>query len=222
MRYVQIVPPPGAGPEGDPDRPATDEQRAAAVDFLQHAVGQGRLTLGEFVDRLDVVLAVRTRAEVQTAIADLPAEQPIVGSSTPASAYSVFGDVRMRGRWRLRAHNRGATVFGDVRYDLRDCVCSESEVRIEGWTVFGDVDVVVPEGVEAELAGFTIFGDRTMTLAPVPRQPETPLVRVRGLTLFGDVRLRSAGPGEQSAGWRAMRHALRHSPPRHLPPRPRG
>ncbi len=48
-------------------------------------------------------------------------------------------------------------------------------MRIEGWTIFGDVVVVVPEGVEAELSGFTVFGDRTTNLAPVPRQPETPL-----------------------------------------------
>lgn len=216
MRDVQIVPPSGPPAGGDPAAPATDAQRAAAVDVLQHAVGQGRLTLGEFVDRLDVVLAVATRGEVDAALADLPSDAPLVGASTPASSYSVFGDVAMRGRWRLRSHHRGATLFGDVRYDLRACLCTESEVRIEGWTVFGDVVVVVPEGVEAELSGFTIFGDRSTTLAPVPRQPETPFVRVQGLTLFGDVQLVSAGPGEQTSGWRrAMRHVLHPPPPPH-------
>lgn len=215
MRDVQIVPPSGQPAAGDPAAPATDAQREAAVDVLQRAVGQGRLTLGEFVDRLDVVLEVRTRGEVDAALADLPSDAPLVGSSTPTTAYSVFGDVAMRGRWRLRAHHRGATLFGDVRYDLRECLCTESEVRIEGWTIFGDVVVVVPEGVEAELSGFTIFGDRTTNLAPVPRRPETPYVRVRGLTLFGDVRLVSAGPGEQASGWRrAVRHVM-HPPPPH-------
>lgn len=214
MRYVHIVP--SLDPDGDPAAApaATDDQRAVAVDALQHAVGQGRLSLGEFMDRLDAVLAVHTAAEVAAVTADLPTAQPIVGSSGPASAVSVFGDVRMGGRWRLRAQHRGITVFGDVRYDLRDCVCSESEASIQGWTVFGDVVFTVPEGLEAELSGFTIFGDRTATLAAVPRQPETPLVRVQGVSLFGDVRLVSAGPGERAVGWRrALVRGVRPPPP---------
>ena len=62
--------------------------------------------------------------------------------------------------------------------------------------------VVVPEGVEAEVAGFTIFGDRRLDLAPVPRRPYTPIVRVRGRTIFGDIRVVSAKPGEATSRWR--------------------
>lgn len=190
---VEILPRPpdlgGPGPRGEP----TDEQRATGVDILQRAVGEGRLTLGEFVDRLDVVLAAATASELHAAVSDLPTALPVVGSSAPTSSFSVFGDVRMTGRWRLRERNRGVTVFGDVRFDLRECVCSEPEASIEGRTLFGDVVVVVPEGVEAELSGFTIFGDRRLELAPAPRQPNTPVVRVHGLSLFGDLRVTSAG-----------------------------
>lgn len=190
-----------------PDREPADEQRAAGVDVLQEAVGEGRLTLGEFIDRVDVVLAAATTAELHAALADLPRTLPVVGSSSPPASFSVFGDVRVSGRWRLRERNRGVTVFGDVRFDLRDSVCSEAEVSIEGRTVFGDVVVVVPEGVEVELTGFTIFGDRRLELAAVPRHPHTPLVRVNGVTLFGDIRVVSSAAGEGSSRWpRALYH----------------
>ncbi|MGI8691328.1 MAG: DUF1707 domain-containing protein [Geodermatophilaceae bacterium] len=202
-----------------PDREPTDEQRAASVDILQRAVGEGRLTLGEFTDRLDVVLAAATVAGMDTALADLPTELPVVGSAAPVSM-SVFGDVRVSGRWRLREHNRGVTVFGDVRFDLRDSVCSEAEVHIEGRTVFGDVVVIVPAGVEAELSGFTVFGDRHLDLAPVPRQPHTPIVRVSGLTIFGDIRVRSLAPGESASSWRRALQHWRHVPPPALPAPP--
>lgn len=187
----------------------TDEQRAASVDILQRAVGEGRLTLGEFTDRVDVVLAAPTYADMQAALADLPTELPVVGSQAPAS-FSVFGDVKVAGRWRLREDNRAATVFGDVRFDLRDSVCSVAEVHIEGRTVFGDVVVIVPEGVEAEVSGFTVFGDRRLDLAPVPRQPHTPVVRVHGVTIFGDIRVRSLAPGESASAWRRALHHWRH------------
>ncbi|CAN5299621.1 DUF1707 domain-containing protein [soil metagenome] len=189
----------------------TDDERAATVDVLAQAVGEGRLTLGEFTDRVDVVLAAPTHAELREAVRDLPADLPVVGSSPPPPSFNVFGDVRLAGRWRLRADNRATTVFGDVRFDLRDSICSEPEVRIEARTVFGDVVVIVPEGVEAELTGFTLFGDRRLELAPVPRNPHTPFVRVHGSTVFGDLRVRSLQPGESSSAWRRMLGHGRHT-----------
>lgn len=209
-----------SGERSVPDGQPTDQQRAAGVDTLQRAVGEGRLTLGEFIDRVDVVLAAATTADLQAALAGLSSDLPVVGLSSAPPSFTVFGEVRVSGRWRLHERNRGVTVFGDVRFDLRDCVCSDPEVTIEGRTVFGDVVVVVPKGVEAELSGVTIFGDRRLDLAPVPRQPHTPVVRVHGLTIFGDIRVQSLAPAESASRWRrAVSYGLRHglAPP---PPRP--
>ena len=50
----------------------------------------------------------------------------------------------------------------------------------------------VPEGVEAELTGFSLIGDRRVDLAPVPRVPGTPRIRVRVFSVIGDAKLRSA------------------------------
>ena len=217
---MEIVPPPDRRPVPLPDDEPTDEERAGAVENLQRAVGHGRLTLGEFVDRVDVVLAAPTRAELAEAIRDLPPDVPVVGRSSPPALFSVFGDVRVKGRWRLPERTRAVTVFGDVRLDLRDSVCEEPEVRIEGSTVFGTVEVIVPEGVEAELTGFTLFGDRRLELAPVPRRPQTPLVRVHGRTVFGDLRVRSLAPGESASAWRRALDRWRSKRPSALPPTP--
>jgi hypothetical protein len=62
-------------------------------------------------------------------------------------------------------------------------------------SVFGDVEVIVSEGVDAELDGWTLVGDRTTELAPVPRLAGTPRVVVQARTVFGDLRLRSLAPG---------------------------
>jgi predicted membrane protein len=60
-------------------------------------------------------------------------------------------------------------------------------------SLIGDVEVVVPEGVEAELTGFSLLGDRSVVLAPVPPVPGTPRIRVRVFSVIGDVKLHSAG-----------------------------
>ncbi len=192
------------------------------MDTLQHAAGAGRLTLAEFTDRVDVALAAETRTEMRQALQGLPKESPIVGATASPPAFSLFGNVRARGRWRLHRRNRAITIFGDIQFDLRDSVCSESEVWIEGRTLFGNVEVIVPEGIEAELTGFTIFGDRRLELAAVPRSPQTPTVHVHGMTVFGDLRIRSLAPGESGSAWRRMLDRWRGAPPsaKQLPHRP--
>ncbi|MBA3418747.1 MAG: DUF1707 domain-containing protein [Geodermatophilaceae bacterium] len=91
-----------------PDDEPTDEERAAGVDILQRAVGEGRLTLGEFTDRVDVVLAASTNADLRAALADLPSNLPVVGSSSAPASFSIFGDIRVSGRWRLRERNQAS------------------------------------------------------------------------------------------------------------------
>ncbi len=215
---MEIAPRPNE-PAPASSRAPSDDERSRAIDGLQRAVGTGRLTLGEFTDRVDAVLAAGTSAEMAQVLKDLPTEQPVVGGSITPASFSVFGDVKLKGRWRLREHTRAMTLFGNVQLDLREAICSSAEVRIEGYTVFGNVCVIVPEGVEVELSGFTIFGARKLTLAAVPRSPQTPLVRVHGVSLFGDLKVRSLTPGEPASAWRrALSRRQRGKQPDALPP----
>jgi hypothetical protein len=106
-------------------------------------------------------------------------------------------------------------VFGDVRLDLRGLRTDAERIELHLSTVFGDVEVIVSEGVEAELEGWTVFGDRRTELAPVPRLAGTPLIVVRARTVFGDLVVRSLAPGESPSRWRAVleRLAQRRMPP---------
>ena len=209
-----------------PDPPsavrASDADREAAVTRLQGALGEGRIDVEEFAQRADAAYAAVTTAHLDVLLADLPTTAPapaeIVGSRTPEELRSIFGDVRVAGG--ASAPRRAGTVFGDVRIDLRGLRTGADRVELWLSTVFGDVDVIVSEGVDAELDGWTLFGDRKTELAPVPRLAGTPLVVVHARTVFGDLRVRSLAPGESPSRWRAVmeRLAQRRLPP---PPPPR-
>ena len=205
---------------------ASDADREAVVVRLQQAVGEGRIDLDEFGQRAEAAYAAGTTAELDLLVADLPGpgEQSveIVGLRTPESPSLVFGDIVLAG---AAPPSRADTVFGDIRIDLRGLRTDADRVELQLSTVFGDVDVVVSEGVDAELYGRTVFGHRKVELAPVPRLAGTPLVVVRARTVFGDLRLRSLTPGASASRWRAVieRLAQRKLPPRPLPgapPRP--
>jgi hypothetical protein len=128
---------------------------------------------------------------------------------------SVFGDVRLAGP---TAPQRASTVFGDVQVDLRGLRTDAETVELYLSTVFGDVDVIVAEGVDAELHGRTLFGHRRTDLAPLPRLAGTPRIVVRARTVFGDLRLRSLAPGESASRWGRLLEKL--AQPRHTPPPP--
>lgn len=211
-------------PDAVPDRPvvrASDADREAVVTRLQRAVAEGRIDLSEFGERVEAAYTAGTHDDLAVLVADLPSDAPppveIVGTRVPEELSTVVGDVELAG---ADVPRRVSTVFGDIRLDLRGLRTDAASVEITVGTVFGDVDVVVPEGVDAELRGWTVVGDRKTKLAPVPRLAGTPRVVVHAPSVFGDLRLRSLPPGESASRWRALveRLAARPVPPPPQPP----
>lgn len=197
-----------------PDRPpavrASDADREAVVARLQTAVGEGRLDLDEFGQRAHAAYAAVTREELDQLVADLPAypgrSVEIVGRRAREEVSSVFGDITLA--VTAAPPQRVRTVFGDVRIDLRGLRTDADRLDLFLSTVFGDVDVIVAEGVDAELHGRTVLGDRKVQLAPVARLAGTPLVVVHAKAVFGDLRLRSLAPGESASRWAALLERL--------------
>ena len=188
---------------------ASDAEREAVVTRLQIAVGEGRLDLDEFGQRAAAAYAAGTTAELAELVADLPGPgletRPaveVVGERGDRAVSSVFGDIRVSPT--TGPPERASTVFGDIRIDLRGLRSSAETLHLQLGTVFGDVEVIVSEGVAAEIEGWTVLGDRRTELAPVQRLPGTPRVLVRGRTVVGDLRLRSLAPGQSPSRWRAL------------------
>ena len=189
---------------------ASDADREAVVSRLQAALAEGRLDLDEFGQRVESAYAVLTRVELDELVADLPADGPppvqIVGQRAAEEVSSVFGDVKLT--VSTSPPRRVGTVFGDIRIDLRGLRTDADRIDLTLGTVFGDIDVIVAEGVDAELHGRTIFGDRKVDLAPLPRLEGTPLVVVHAKATFGDLRLRSLAPGDSPSRWGALMEKL--------------
>jgi hypothetical protein len=180
---------------------ASDADRQAAVERLEKALAEGRITAEEFRQRTEAAYAATTTAALRPLLADLP-DQPVpaevVGRRAPANVVNVMGDVRLSASELPR---RVGTVLGNIRIDLRDLRSGDERVELDLWTVLGDIDVILPEGVDGELEGFAVLGNRRIELAPVPRTPGTPRVVVRAHAVLGDLRLRSLAPGEPVSRW---------------------
>jgi hypothetical protein len=203
---------------------AGDAEREATVARLQTAVGEGRISLDEFGQRASAAYAAATTAELDQLLADLPSPAsavPAVGEivgerTTTEPTFSFLGDVKVTATTGVP--RQVGTFLGDVKIDLRGLRTAEETIELQLYTVFGDVEVIVSEGVAAENGGLTLLGKRKTDLAAVPRLAGTPHVVVRGWSLVGDRKLRSLAPGESPSRWRALLDRL--AAPR--PPAPPG
>lgn len=201
----------GAEPgRGRDVRPVTPADREDAVETLQLAAGDGRLPLSELSERVGTALTAQTRHQLEAATAGLTAGPPAGPARTVSSIVTFFGHRRQAGRWRLPSALRARALFGDLHLDLREVTVHDDVVDIFATTLFGNLTVDVPEGVEVELTGFDVLGDRELRLAPVPRRPAPPapvpgarhpLIRVRAHGLLGDVYVRTPAEGEKPPSW---------------------
>jgi class 3 adenylate cyclase len=206
-----------------------DAERERAVAFLRHHLGDGRITLDEFSDRVGHVYGAVTNTDLEVVTNDLPAIAPrtTAGAAvTPASrtrravnfTVSIFGSSQRKGRWRVEGVTTAISVMGSCQLDLRQAEVVGDEVVIHAFALMGGVDVIVPEGIEVVLDGLAIMGGKQAAVRDVPVIPGSPLVRVRAFALMGGVNVRSRrppgetkrSPNEERRRERDARRADRH------------
>jgi hypothetical protein len=180
---------------------ASDAERERVMDALRDAAAEGRLTFEELADRIEAAGRARTRDELAILTADLPpetaADQAIraAGSGSTSLARregrsAVLGDLRQAGPWRVPEHTRFATIFGDVDIDLREAIVPHGLVEIAATSTFGDVTLIVPQGVVVDVRCRTWFGAIRQE-AGHEGPPGAPVVLLTGGSRFGDVRVRA-------------------------------
>lgn len=194
------------GPEPGTPVPirASDAEREAVMERLRDGATEGRLSFEELADRIEAAATAVTRDDLAPLTADLPADDGIPGAPetwtsgppagaparTPSRQATVFGDIRQEGPWRVPYVSRWSAVFGDVTIDLREALVSHARIEIEASSVFGDLTLLVPEGVLVEIRAKTFFGNIRKD-AGHRAPPGAPLVVLTGGTWFGDVRVRA-------------------------------
>ena len=88
----------------------------------------------------------------------------------------------------MPAENSFRTWFGHIKLDLRQAQISAAETHIHARALFGNIDLLVPEGVEVEVQARTQVGRTSLQassgIAGAPR------IVLTGGTFFGDIKVR--------------------------------
>jgi Domain of unknown function (DUF1707)/Cell wall-active antibiotics response 4TMS YvqF len=165
---------------------ASDAERDATVDRLRTAAAEGRLTLEELSDRIAGAAAAEMRSDLLPLTSDLPTTA-VSGRTFKTAAVRGVGDVKRSGVWAVPAENTFRTWFGTIKLDLRQAQISGFETHIHARAFFGNVVLLVPEGVEVELKARTQIA-RTKQPA-TPPAPGAPRIVLTGGTFFGDLKI---------------------------------
>ena len=88
------------------------------------------------------------RRELERLIVDLPA--PLPAAPAQSKPVRAIGDVRRSGAWLVPAESHYRSVAGNVQLDLREARIGAADVRIDVRTLFGVIDLLVPEGIEVD------------------------------------------------------------------------
>lgn len=107
------------------------------------------------------------------------------GEDRDTDIVAVFDD-RVVARPGPFAGGGVTAVFADVRLDLRQASLDPAGATLQVTTVFGDLDLEVPEGWRVTVSGPELFGDVNLRAAHDPPDG-APVLQLRVATIFGDV-----------------------------------
>ena len=168
---------------------ASDAERNEIIEQLREAAAEGRLTMEELTDRIELAANAVMRSDLDALTADLPT--PGVSVSAPAAneRQRTMGDVKRSGAWVVPPHSEFRSWAGNIKLDLRQATITSREIVIDAFTPLGNIDLLVPEGVHVEVRADTKLGSLKQDASAAT--PGAPRVILTGGTVFGTIKVRN-------------------------------
>jgi len=198
------IPPTGepSGHGAAPELRASDADRDRVVDVLRDAAADGRLTVGEFDERMAAALSSRTLAELAPLTADLVAAPAVpAGPARPAAAAEQaedvvqidqrYGSVRRVGGWLVPRRLELRAAWCDVTLDFTDAVITHDTLRIDLRVRGGSLVLVTRPGVVVDAGTLRVrYTDVGLYPGPAPGAPVILRIWLAGRMRYGRIETR--------------------------------
>ncbi|MQA79856.1 MAG: DUF1707 domain-containing protein [Streptosporangiales bacterium] len=172
---------------------ASDADRHEAAEVLRAAAGDGRLDLDELDERLGLVFAAKTRADLEPILADLVTAAPSppvpADSGEPLVLETGSGTIKRSGAWLVPRRIRAQCGSGTVKLDFTEATCPP-EIVVEATARSGSVVLIVPRGWAVRIESASTTSGSVLSKANDPVEPGAPLLRVHGSVRSGTVKVR--------------------------------
>jgi hypothetical protein len=187
--------------------------REKVAELLRTAAVDGRISLDELSERLELAYDARTYRDLEPLLLDLPrggpGVVPFVPPAVPATpapagagslarvggvsngnvAVAIMSGATRKGVWTVPASFSAVAVMGGVELDLREARFETREVTIQAVAFWGGIDITVPDDVTVHVDGVAIMGGFDGPRDDTARGGGV-VVRVTGFALMGGVDVR--------------------------------
>jgi hypothetical protein len=169
----------------------------AGLAMLARAIDRGSLggpasgTTADAARNLGEKIRNDIHDNIRRSMGDMGGTRTSSSAADSVSEWAVFGGTRRRVTSQNFQGGEAFAMFGGVVIDLRNAG-AEGEVYIEANSIFGGVEIRVPENWTVIVKGVGIFGgyeDKTLDTRIAPDTKQTQLV-VNGVAIFGGVTVR--------------------------------
>jgi hypothetical protein len=187
---------PGPGPNDIAAHRAADVDRDAVAERLRIAAREGRLEPWELDDRLGLAYSAKTYGDLETLVADLPAQPPLVSypgvSLEPGTLIlrTTTPNIKQAGRWNVPQRITAESTTGWITIDFTQASCAYREVTVEVITRTGWIQLILPDGWAARIGPLSTYTGHISNRAAEMADPGAPTVIVTGHPLFGYIKIR--------------------------------
>ena len=153
---------------------ASHEDRDRVIEQLRVAAGDGRLTMAELDERIELASAARTYAELAVVTADLPAD-PSARPGLPAPLPQAKDVVRIdigsghsmrNGRWVVPKRMEIKVRSGHVTLDFTEAVITEPVLEVEVEIGSGHFMVITRPGIVVDADDVSVRSGHVMVRTP--------------------------------------------------------
>jgi Domain of unknown function (DUF1707) len=131
-----------------PELRISDADRERALQHLQNAVSEGRLTMSEFDERVAGVLRARTGSDLRPYLADLPASR---AAPEQGQLRATMSTIKRTGEWVVPRRLSVTNKAGSVKLDLTDAVIGHPVIEIAIEVYAGSTTLVLPRGASVDI-----------------------------------------------------------------------
>ena len=150
---------------------ASHDDRDRVVELLRVSAGDGRLTVDELDERLELAMTARTYGELAKLVADLPA----AGAAAPAPAVRAkdvvridcgSGHAKREGPWVVPQRIEARVGSGHLKLDFSQAVITQPFLQIDADVRSGHIILITKPGIMVDTDDVVVRSGHVKVRAP--------------------------------------------------------
>ena len=176
---------------------ASHEDRDRVIEMLRVAAGDGRLTVEELDERVEIAFSARTYGELAALTSDLPATGQAVAPPGPTGSALAKDLVRLEtrsgtlsrvGRWAVPRRIEARVTSGTIKLDFTEAAIAHRTIDIDADVRSGNLTIITKPGIAVDTDDVAIRSGNVKVKAPWGNQiPVTVQINVTGKVGSGNI-----------------------------------